>query len=413
MAMYRKDWDWEHIKNILNSNGREWAPLGDNIQKALDDLLTDGGFVFSPARILTINSTLLVPNNTKLFGAGWASILRAANGLNARMIENADPTGGNHDIVIADLQLDGNKANQTSGASVAQAVRFTRLTRAVLRDLYVHDVHTDGLVLENACFDGAIKDCVVEDCGVVFPTGTGIVVSDATVQASERCRLVRCHVQGCTYAGCDLENSVELTVRGGEYLANNMWGVRLYGSNRSIVGLAHVLRNGYDGIEVRGARNVVIGNRVLDNDYENTAAYDGIVVRGDDNLIIGNVCRDNDRYEINIESGWNNSVFVNAVEGADHVGTINDTGNQTRIGLNMYGAYRYTNENWGTAKILNGTASISVPHRLVGTPTVVVVTGRDIETDRVRCSARDGTNITLSVPADVTADSVVDWHAFT
>lgn len=68
-------------------------------------------------------------------------------------------------------------------------------------------------------------------------------------------------------------------------------------------------------------------------------------------------------------------------------------------------------QDYGTAIIASGTSSVVVAHRLIATPKIVMATGRDIETDQLRVSARDGTNMTLAVPANVTADRTVDWYA--
>ncbi len=64
----------------------------------------------------------------------------------------------------------------------------------------------------------------------------------------------------------------------------------------------------------------------------------------------------------------------------------------------------------GTAVIANGTPSIVVPHGLFAVPALALASGRDLETDQLRVSARDATNITLAVPANVTADRTVDWY---
>lgn len=76
---------------------------------------------------------------------------------------------------------------------------------------------------------------------------------------------------------------------------------------------------------------------------------------------------------------------------------------------------RYNNgfitENSGTATIPNGTATTgNVAHGLAGTPTIVMTTGRDSDTEEVRCSSRDGTNIVLSVTGNVGGDRTVDWY---
>lgn len=67
-------------------------------------------------------------------------------------------------------------------------------------------------------------------------------------------------------------------------------------------------------------------------------------------------------------------------------------------------------KNRGTATIAKDKTSVEVAHGLVGTPKTVIVTGRHGETSDAIVSARDATNITITVPSAVTADRVVDWY---
>lgn len=72
----------------------------------------------------------------------------------------------------------------------------------------------------------------------------------------------------------------------------------------------------------------------------------------------------------------------------------------------------YVTENSGTAVISNGaTVTGNIAHGLAGTPTIVIPGGRDADTEEVRCSSRDGTNIVLSVTGAVGGDRTVDWYA--
>jgi len=71
--------------------------------------------------------------------------------------------------------------------------------------------------------------------------------------------------------------------------------------------------------------------------------------------------------------------------------------------------YRPT-KNSGIATILSGGTNVTVAHGLAGTPRIAIVTGRHGETSDAYVSARDDTNITITVPAAVTADRIVDWY---
>lgn len=61
-----------------------------------------------------------------------------------------------------------------------------------------------------------------------------------------------------------------------------------------------------------------------------------------------------------------------------------------------------------TATILSGNTSVTVAHGLFNTPSYVQLTGQHAEVAAAVCTARDTTNITITVPSAVTADRLVD-----
>jgi len=70
----------------------------------------------------------------------------------------------------------------------------------------------------------------------------------------------------------------------------------------------------------------------------------------------------------------------------------------------------YITENSGTATIINGSNSVQFAHGLAGTPTLVVLGATHSEVADAVWSA-DATNITISVPNNVTADRDISWYA--
>jgi hypothetical protein len=95
---------------------------------------------------------------------------------------------------------------------------------------------------------------------------------------------------------------------------------------------------------------------------------------------------------------WENTTIYGKLN-ADDKYTIFNTKNGER------------SQNSGTATIPSGTTSITIKHSLIGTPKIVVVTGRDSETADAYISARNETHITITVPNPVTADREIDWYA--
>ncbi len=88
-----------------------------------------------------------------------------------------------------------------------------------------------------------------------------------------------------------------------------------------------------DGMYIYGAEDCVVANNIIyDNDVNNTTTYHGIRLTGscERMFIHGNKIRDNDNYEISIESGCTDNVIINNdLRGADHVGTVSDSGTGT------------------------------------------------------------------------------------
>jgi len=72
-------------------------------------------------------------------------------------------------------------------------------------------------------------------------------------------------------------------------------------------------------------------------------------------------------------------------------------------------ASRYKNS--GTATIASGDTSVTFAHGLAGTPTIVTLGATHSEVADAYVSAKDATNITITVPNAVSADRDISWYA--
>ncbi|MBW2673757.1 MAG: right-handed parallel beta-helix repeat-containing protein [Deltaproteobacteria bacterium] len=103
------------------------------IQAAFDALPATGG------RVILLNGTfycgaiIRCPSTITFKGQGRATVLYINNGVNDYLIQNSDPVGGNNNIVVRSLSIDGNKGNQTAGGGL----RFTNVTDCLCEDLYI------------------------------------------------------------------------------------------------------------------------------------------------------------------------------------------------------------------------------------------------------------------------------------
>jgi len=94
------------------------SDMGLKTQAALDDL-NGKGVVYLPAGSYTVSSTILLSEGQYLVGAGAdATVLELAAGANTNLIEFSN--GGYLGIFggVRDLQLDGNRANNSSGHAI-------------------------------------------------------------------------------------------------------------------------------------------------------------------------------------------------------------------------------------------------------------------------------------------------------
>jgi len=141
---------------------------------------------------------------------------------------------------------------------------------------------------------------------------------------------------------------------------------------------------GYAGILLATIGNLVQGNRCFDDQTTKTQAY-GILEQSpaDGNYILGN------RLDGNLTA------------------PLSVIGPSTVVRGNI----GYRTENRGVATVLNGQNSVIAAHGLTKIPVLATLGPRHAEVASAYVSVRDATNITIAVPAAVTANRDVDWYA--
>ena len=199
-------------------NVRDYGAVGDGatddraaIQAALDAVRTaGGGVVYLPAGTYllntcpvhpvdaTINSSLVISAHTALRGdSSGATILKfgAAVGNQARMITNYNrlSPGGDTDMVIERVTLDGNAGAQPGTVDAMVGANFRYARRVAYRTVVARDFYgtTSGgngpngtpgegaMLSTNFCTDVTYTDCTVYDSGV-NKTASGISNNSGT-----------------------------------------------------------------------------------------------------------------------------------------------------------------------------------------------------------------------------------------
>jgi len=255
----------------------------ETIQDAIDDLPTGGGVVYIKEGTYTITSSITITSsNVSLIGTGYATKIYLDDNVERNCIVIGDGSTSYENILIKDLQIDGNKANQVGTSRGIQV--YTNITSS------------------------RIEGCWIHDCG-----GSGIFC----------------------YTSC---NNVIIN---NQCNSNDWHGIRILStSNNNIIANNQCNSNGRDGIHLsESSDNIIVGNICKDNDVDNTATYDGIGIHLDsnNNIISGNRCQDNDTYEINIDAATcnKNVVVGNICIGTDHVRPISDSGTGTDVSHNL------------------------------------------------------------------------------
>lgn len=218
-----------------------------------------GGIVYLP--VGTYMVTTIVPlSNVSIRGAGPLTVLKQIAATNAAVINNAG--GSKTNVEIADLTVDGNKANQTLVASLG--IVFVIFTKSAIRRVVVQNTYGNGIQL----FQGS--DLVVEG-NSLLSIGQGTSTDQTRVailaQTADRVRVVGNTLNTCGDAGILLNNGctnseVALnTVQGTNYM-----GIGLGTGNTNNISITgNVVKNCTlsHGIDVGDAVRVsVVGNTI-------------------------------------------------------------------------------------------------------------------------------------------------------
>ncbi|HET9283175.1 MAG TPA: glycosyl hydrolase family 28-related protein [Candidatus Angelobacter sp.] len=267
------------------------------IQAAINDLPSNGGAVYVPAGTYVISSSITIPSNVTLYGAGPATIIQLANGVNSQYaITNTHAaTTGDTNIVIRDLIIDGNKANQApTGGQRTGCIQFTKVTGgAVLRtecrngynnivqildgcslifieDNYVHDnTQGNGIVVGTLPMTIGISDVFIRGNRVGPVTSADAIFTLGYIGSSYACNRI-------VIADNSVYDTGDVSIEIGVGSTN----VSCTGNRITLNG------HGPTGIMVRGALNVTCtGNQVVGTGV--TSNEDGFFIWGDPTIDSG------------------------------------------------------------------------------------------------------------------------------
>jgi len=247
------------------------------IQAAIDSLGPGGGIIWIKEGTYVISSTVKVPGNVTLSGVGFATKLVLADFADQEVIANKhveDYVDTN--VVITNLQIDGNGAKQTLEAQVS-AVFLSKVSRSRVEGCWIHNV---GPLTTNAgiyAIYGAyltIRGNAIYDnsyAGIFFLGGTNGIISDNTFYLNHR----------AVYLAGHLDGIVE-----GNQIVSGDEGIRMYisASNNLIQGNL-IKDNSEEGIVIthaEGRNNTLLGNKLVNNVVHISDGGTGTIIRHND-----------------------------------------------------------------------------------------------------------------------------------
>jgi parallel beta-helix repeat protein len=250
------------------------------INNAINNLPASGGSIYlREGTYILSNSIAISKSNVTLVGAGASTVLKIKDSKNADM--NVIDASGMVNLLIQNLRIDGNSANQSTGWMYG--IYFTGVDSSKIIDCWIENLNYLSIFLYSSSNNNTL-------------TGNTVTGNND---------------------GIELESSSNITVTGNTVTGNGRLGIML---------------------DYESSNNTVVGNTVVGNSQYSDNHYDGININYDSdyNNIQGNTVRrgtgtNQQRYGIRINSADcdNNLVINNDLYQAGKAADFIDSGTLT------------------------------------------------------------------------------------
>ncbi|MBA7630303.1 hypothetical protein ES703_37824 [subsurface metagenome] len=318
------------------------------INNALNALPVGGGAVYLAEGTYAITASINLASNVALVGQGAGTVLRVPNDHDANL--NMVSGNGIDHALVANLKIDGNKANQAAGNM--DGIYFDTVTHSKVVDCWVDDMYAGigiylldsseyNTITGNTCqgntrygieLSSSNYNTVVGNTCQGNDEGISLSGSDYNTVTGNTC-------QGNAY-GLDLGTSDYNTFVGNTTEGNDYMGIYVNTSSYNTITGNTVKGNGEHGIEMYNANNhnTIEGNTIEGNSQDSDDTYDGIFVdaNSDYNNIQGNTVRqgvgaNTQRYGIRINAATCDGNFVanNDLHDAGTTNNFSDAGTGT------------------------------------------------------------------------------------
>jgi len=297
----------------------DYVADGTSDEDTINSALTAGagGKVILLEGTYTIDGAILVPSDTTLEGSGYGTFITIASGVNGiNMVQNSDVSGGNNNIRIANLRVDGTdtQAATTSGQS---GVWLQKVTNSIVEDVWVENLGRLGVPSSIGILLWETTDTIV----------TNNIITDVT--------------DGINTAGSGAECYRLVITNNVINSTNRDYGINLFHIYDSIISNNTIRESFKDGIFLNtlAQRNLITNNQVENNGRQTDNTYNGIILHNNaniaDNTISHNIIRDaasgnNQQYGIAIGSNAvRNKIYFNDLKDSGQTGDYIDAGTDT------------------------------------------------------------------------------------
>ncbi len=310
------------------------------------------------------SSQIILSSGVDIWGESNGSvILRLADGANCDVIRVGDGLTALTDITIRDIQIDGNKANQTN--NFISGIYFkggsgTKITRSNILDCYIYGCRKAGIrfyysdnnminrnkvILNNKGIDlyYSSDNLVIENQANSNIDFTGIGVGYGNNNT-----LIGNQANSNTGDGINISNGNNNVVIGNHLSLNITHGIYVQWADNNIVVENQANSNTQDGIRIKnGENNLINGNQVNSNSGNGIQLYTlGNPPNSEYNMISGNRTTGNSGHGIKILANCIDNFIIQNYCTGNITGAISDVGTGTiirdNIGYNPVGASSIT-----------------------------------------------------------------------
>ena len=225
------------------------------IQAAVDRL-TQGGMILLSSGTFVVSDTIALDSDCTLAGLGQATLLKIPNARNVLLKDVVKATGKDR-VTVRDLQIDGNRANQTATENSGNGVHFYQ-SSGLIENVYVHsmgvtDDNSSGIYITGVA--STISGVRVSKCVVWDNLQHGI----CTTSGANYVTIVDCLARNNLNEGIHTSTGEYVTIANCISVSNAVSGINLQNALYATCTNCVIRNNGVSGIYASIGRKTITG----------------------------------------------------------------------------------------------------------------------------------------------------------